>query len=492
MKISNKLTLSLLLIGLNAFSARVAVTDSGTDFTHDWLTGRALINTKEVIGNRVDDDRNGKVDDIYGWNFADNYGKVFFKDHVADVPEKVFKIMDVLSRIQAGNPTPEDQKFWKENITSLSAAEKQKLVTQLNFFGQYAHGTHVSGIVASVAPDARIMSNRVFPDTPMSFVNPLAANQPAQRKGLMDMAYRLLAVLTNGTFEGAAAYIGEQQIDVANYSMGVQLSAIAGMALSLRKVVPPTADEIAVEAGKRCPKGTDEAAYKSCVAQVTEEVMAPYNAKLSAEVQRMYAQYEPQGKKWLASAPKTLFVIAAGNDGSDNDKRPTFPANIQVDNSITVAASNSVISLASFSNYGITTVHVAAPGVAIKSSVPSLDNKMVLPMSGTSMAAPYVTGVAAKMKDLNPQLTPAQLKEILMGTVDKKDWLKAKVISGGVVNAERAYMASEKSKSMTVAAAIAASIEGVTDQKEVSAPKRIFKVNSTTQEMNAFANEVVF
>ncbi|GEM_PF-334425 len=490
MKLNNKLTLSLLLIGLNAFSARVAVTDSGTDFSHEWLTGRALINTKEVIGNRVDDDRNGKVDDIYGWNFADNYGKVFFKEHVSDVPEKVYKIMDVLSRIQTGSQTPDDEKYWKDNIQNLTAAEKQKLSSELNFFGQYAHSTHVSGIIASVSPDARMISNRVFPDTPLSFVNPMAAS--GQKKGIMDMAYKLLAVLTNGTFEQAAAYIGQQQIDVANYSLGVQLSAIAGIALSLKKVVPPTADEIAAAVQKQCTKGSDEAAYKKCVAQVTETVSAPYNAKLNAEVMRMYAQYEPQGKKWLSSAPKTLFVIAAGNDGSDNDKRPTFPANIQVDNGITVAASNGVVALGSFSNYGITSVHVAAPGVAIKSSVPSLDNKLVLPMSGTSMAAPYVAGVAAKMKDINPTLTPKQMKEILMGTVDKKDWLKTKVISGGVVNAERAYAASEKAKSMSLVVAIAEANQSVADQKEAYGPKRIFKANALTKEMREFANEIVF
>ncbi|MBL7543327.1 MAG: S8 family serine peptidase [Bdellovibrionaceae bacterium] len=457
MTLKNKLVLTLVFIGLNAFSARVAVTDSGTDFSHEWLAGRVLTNTAEIAGNRVDDDRNGKVDDILGWNFADNYGKVFFREHVASIDPKIFTIMDILSRIQSGNQTPQDDQFWKENITNLNEAQKKAIVAELNYYGQYSHSTHVSGIIASLSPESRMISNRVFPDTPLNFVNPLDnKNKATTMKGISDWAYRLIAMLTNGTYEQAAAYIAERQIDVANYSIGVNLQMLATLALTIKGVKNPTPEQI------------------------------------MQETKRLFAQYELIGQKWLKSASKTLFVIAAGNDGTDNDKSPVFPSNVAAENRISVAASQGVSSLAKFSNYGLNSVDVAAPGVAIKSSVPSLDNKLVLPMSGTSMAAPYVTGVAAHMKDINPQLTPPQLRQILMGTVDKKDWLKEKVASGGVVNAERAYAAAEKSKVMTVALAIEGSMTSIPDQKEIHTPKRLFKTSPYVREMRELADQIIF
>lgn len=454
MKLNIILSLTFLLIGHSSFAARVAVTDSGTDFSHEWLAGRELLNTNEVAGNRVDDDRNGKVDDIMGWNFADNYGRVFFKEHVADVDPQVYVVMEILSRMQSGTQTKEDEKYWKENIVDLAADKKQKLVAGLNAYGQYSHSTHVSGIIASVSPEARMMSNRVFPDAPLSFYSPLAVQK--QNKGVIDYLYKLIATLSNGTFDSAAKYIAERQIDVANYSMGVSMQTIANLGLVARGIKKPTPEQIA------------------------------------AETMRLYTQYEPLGKKWLQSASKTLFVVASGNDGADNDKMPTFPGNVEVDNSISVGASQGVNSLAKFSNYGATSVDIAAPGVAIVSSVPSLDNKKVLPMSGTSMAAPYVAGVAARMKDINPKLTPAQMKQILMGTVDKKDWLKGKVVSAGVVNQDRAYAASENSKSMTLASAMEASIKDVPDQIEANIPKRLQKSNEVTRDMTDFANQVLF
>jgi len=398
--------------------------------------------------------------------------------------------MDILARIQSGTQTAADEKFWKENIVNLTPEQKQKVVGELNFFGQYSHSTHVSGIIASVSPDARMISNRIFPDTPLQFVSPLAKTE--SKKGALDLVYRLLAMVTNGSFEKVAQYTNEQKIDVANYSLGTQLSMLAGMSLSLRKVVPPAADVIAAEVAKRCPPLQNGTADKNCATVVTAEIMKPYNDLLAAEVKRMYAQFEPAGRKWLKMAPNTLFVIAAGNDGANNDVFPMFPSNIRADNAISVAASLGVSALATFSNYGQTTVDVAAPGVAIKSSVPSVNNKMILPMSGTSMAAPFVAGVAAKMKDINPKLTPAQMRTILMGTVDKKDWLKTKVISSGIVNPERAYLASEKSKIMTVAMAIEGSLQGVEDQKEANGPKRLFRANAVTRDMQDMAKKIVF
>lgn len=480
MNFTSKLTFAFLLIGLNALSARVAVTDSGTDFSHEWLVGRALINPNEIAGNRVDDDRNGKVDDIIGWNFADNYGKVFFKDHVTEIDPKVYTVMDILSRKESGTTTAADETFWKENISNLSKEEKAKFIANLNAFGQYAHSTHVSGIIASVSPEARMISNRVFADAPLSSVAVLAAKS-VSTKGLTDYVYRLIATLTNGTFESAATYIAERQIDVANYSMGVSLQMIAKLALGLRGIKEPVLP--APKPGEKEHVPTEQ----------EKEALKIYNEHLTKETTRLYVQYEAVGKKWFQKANNTLFVIASGNDGADNDKLPTFPGNIEVDNSISVGASQGVSALAKFSNFGAVSVDIVAPGVAIKSSVPSLDNKAVLPMSGTSMAAPYVTGVAAKMKDINPKLTPAQIKLMLMGTVDKKVWLKNKVVSGGVVNSVRAYAASEKSKSMiTITAAIEAAIQSVPDQLENEIPKRISRISPVIREMEEFAMQTRF
>ena len=216
----------------------------------------------------------------------------------------------------------------------------------------------------------------------------------------------------------------------------------------------------------------------------------PTPEQISAETHRMANQYIPEGEKWMASSPKTLFVVAAGNDGQDNNVFPTFPANVRGTNSITVAATIGNAKLASFSNYGETTVDIAAPGTAIMSSVPSLDHKAVVPMSGTSMAAPYITGVAAHILDVNPALNAQQVKAILMGTVDHKDWLVKKVVSEGVVNPARSYKAAELMNSMPIKEALAQAKALVPDQPVADVPAR--PMSARNSELRDLANSIVF
>jgi len=449
------LILSLSFV-FQSFAARVAVTDSGTDFEHQWLSGRELLNMNEVPNNLVDDDRNGKVDDVVGWNFAEDYGQVFYRDHLSSVTEQVFKIFEILGRIQSNRQTAEDEKYWKENVLNLPKEQKDKLLGELNFYGQYAHGTHVAGIVAQLAPKSKIMSARVFPDTLPA--NPSSAGLLAKFDKISEYIYKLIAIISNGTFQSAASYLHEQKVDVANYSLGVSLQMIARASLGLQGIKEPT------------------------------------EAQIAAETQKIYRQYEPIGQKWIGSAPNTLFVIASGNDGTDNDQLPAFPANVKMPNSNSVAATQDFSQLAKFSNVGLQSVDIAAPGVAIQSSVPSLNNQQTLPMSGTSMAAPYVAGVAAQIKDLNPKLTPAQIKQVLMETGDKKDWLKLKVVSGSVVNSKRAYQAALDSKSMALSTAIQKSRIQVSDQNGfvVHRTLEIQNQSSILKEMKSFAEQVVF
>lgn len=108
-----------------------------------------------------------------------------------------------------------------------------------------------------------------------------------------------------------------------------------------------------------------------------------------------------------------IFVAAAANDGKNNDKTDMFPANNGLPNSITVAASGSSDAKPSWSNYGTATVHVAAPGEAIMSTLPS--NKYGN-LSGTSMATPLVSGLVALLKAQDMSLTGAQIRAILQST----------------------------------------------------------------------------
>ncbi|MBK7706023.1 MAG: S8 family serine peptidase [Acidobacteria bacterium] len=130
-----------------------------------------------------------------------------------------------------------------------------------------------------------------------------------------------------------------------------------------------------------------------------------------------------------------LFVAAAGNSSTDNDKRPHYPSNYDLPNVISVAALDRNDTLASFSNFGAKTVHIAAPGREILSTWLNDDYREA---SGTSMATPYVSGTAALVLALEPNLKVEQLRDRLLKSVDKIDSLNGKVASGGRLNAAKA------------------------------------------------------
>lgn len=127
-----------------------------------------------------------------------------------------------------------------------------------------------------------------------------------------------------------------------------------------------------------------------------------------------------------------LFIAAAGNDGMNNDSSPHYPSSYSVKNIISVAAIDNRGELASFSNIGKNSVHIAAPGVNIFSSYRDGGYEY---LSGTSMATPHVSGVAALLLGHNKQMDYAQLKERLMKTAKRLPSLRNKVASGGMVNA---------------------------------------------------------
>ncbi|MFC5404398.1 S8 family serine peptidase, partial [Cohnella soli] len=129
-----------------------------------------------------------------------------------------------------------------------------------------------------------------------------------------------------------------------------------------------------------------------------------------------------------------LIVAAAGNHGGSVDTTPVYPASYTLANLISVTAIDNQGKLASFAGYG-STVDVAAPGVGIVSTLP---NESYGALSGTSMAAPFVTGIAALLKSKYPDLTNAQIFSRIRANVTSATALKGKVSSGGFVSASAA------------------------------------------------------
>lgn len=137
-----------------------------------------------------------------------------------------------------------------------------------------------------------------------------------------------------------------------------------------------------------------------------------------------------------AEAKGVLFVAAAGNAGSDNDSIDNYPSNYDVPNVLAVSATNNQDKIAWFSNYGKTKVHVAAPGVAVYSTV---KGGAYASYSGTSMACPHISGMAALLWSTNASFTYTQIKDLLVKTSDPLRKLKNKVAAKGRADVNNAY-----------------------------------------------------
>jgi subtilisin family serine protease len=127
-----------------------------------------------------------------------------------------------------------------------------------------------------------------------------------------------------------------------------------------------------------------------------------------------------------------VFVAAAGNDGSNDDSIPFYPASYDLPGIIAVAATDSNDNLASFSNYGFTSVDLGAPGVNTLSTIPGNGYGY---KSGTSMATPHVTGVVALAKSLWPSATVEEIKAAVLNGVDPVPSLAGRTVTGGRLNA---------------------------------------------------------
>lgn len=417
-----KLAFTLAALMLATFAAQasvIAVIDSGVDYRHEALAKNMWKNPLE-LRNRLDDDNNGLVDDINGWNFAEDNNLVIDYKYLGTFSDDPYKYFELQAKGFLGTLSQED-KDW--------IAEKKAdpvFIKEMGKFGNFVHGTHVSGIAAGDNKDAKVMAIKLIPTETSPFINQMKSNFVDPKIELLKILLEKLAQAQMEQLKTITTYVGASQADIANGSFGTSYTQLMGML-------------------KQLAGDVDEA--------VLDELVKHFLKKLIEN-----------GHKMVGAAPNTLFVFAAGNDGTDNDLYPTSPASIQASNVISVGATFARGKLATFSNFGKATVDVAAPGVIIESSIPGDE---YLKVSGTSQAAPYVANVAGKIKDANPALTAEEIKRIIMGTVDLKAFLTGKVKSNGIVNGERALFAAKLSVDYSLNKSILKANEEVKDVASV-------------------------
>jgi subtilisin family serine protease len=427
----NKLALTSLLTlsTLSVSAATIAIIDSGTDMKHDMIAPKAWINAKEIPGNNRDEDRNGYQDDVYGWNFAEQNSEVIDYKYLGTLNDDIRKFFNIQDRAMRGL-AGQDEIDWMKEIV-----KDQEFIKRISIYGNFMHGTHVAGISARMSDDSKILAVKLIPTEVK-----LPGQDKLRQKGFVDKLVKAgIDALANAQMmmmEEIGYYVGDHGARVANGSFGT---------------------------------GYPQA--KMIITNLYKTIM---RKEPTPEIVDIYAKYFlnsliKHGIKMPKAAPNTLFVFAAGNDGLNNDIFPTSPTNLQADNVISVAASIDYDAIAPFSNYGEKMVDVAAPGVGITSAAPG-DN--YVKVSGTSQASPYVAGLAGRVLDINKELTPKQVKEIIMKTVDKKGFLKGKVATSGIVNNERAVRAATLSLSMSVGEAIS---QAKTDIHDVVSVKSLVK-----------------
>tara|TARA_B100001971_G_scaffold111365_1_gene102404 strand:- start:32044 stop:33396 length:1353 start_codon:yes stop_codon:yes gene_type:complete len=436
-----------LMMGMSVNAATIAVIDSGVDVEHRDFVGHIWMNPTEIADNNRDEDRNGYQDDVYGWNFAENNNLVIDRSYLGTFSNDPYKFFEIQGKMFMGTATQEDIEWVKEKRGDA------EFIKEMQKFGNFVHGTHVAGITVSDATE--ILSVKLIP-TEVKLpgqnlnqgINPelLYANDGFRMK-LLKQALSALAGQQMTMLEEIAVYVGDHGAQVANGSFGTGYNQAKMITDNLFKVF-----------FFRSPKEEES------------DLVAKY----------FLNELIKFGKNMVAAAPKTLFVFAAGNDGMNNDIYPTSPTNVQADNVISVAATYKREFIAPFSNYGTEMVDVAAPGMLIHSQIPGNE---YLDVSGTSQASPFVAKIAGEIFDINKNLTPAEVKKIILGTVDKKGYLSEKVKTSGIVNTERATTAAKLSLTTDIDTAIQTSMNSVDDIKSDNTKSNKFFKNITPMPM---------
>jgi subtilisin family serine protease len=448
--ISVERTYNELLKGRKPTPVVVAVIDGGIDTTHEDLRRVLWVNPKEIAGNGKDDDKNGYVDDIHGWNFIGGKDGRNVDYETAEVTRLYAQLKPIYDGKDRKALKPEQQKEYDLYVKTKAEVEKNQAQYKAQYQGISQLYTQYSTAVATLKKALNVtkldtatlmkaadtLTNAALKRPVAGILNLLRQQGAADTDvvmGELEKANEQLKSRAEYNYNpefNSRSIVGDNPSDVNQRDYGnpdiagprpdhgTHVAGIIGADRANSLGVMGIADAVQIMGVRAVPDGDER---DKDVANAIR-----YAVDNGAQIINMSfgKDYSPQRKtveeaERYALSKGVLMVHAAGNDGKDIDTAANYPSPRFIDGSaipnvITVGASaepNTADLVASFSNYGKQNVDVFAPGKDIYSTVPGskYENN-----SGTSMASPVVAGVAAVLKSYFPKLTYADIKRIIM------------------------------------------------------------------------------
>lgn len=444
----------------------VAVIDSGVDIEHEDLQSVVWVNKKEIAGNKIDDDKNGYVDDIHGWNF------------LGDANDENLEMTRILKKGDNGSAEYRSAKADYEKRYQEALSGKQQvdfIFHSLNIISQHLKKEdYTVEEIRAIKPASQDLAQ-----AQMVMLSVIEQTGPDFRSELNDFKKQvddMINVNLNLEFNGRAI-VGDNPEDIndRNYGNnnviglkkedadhGTHVAGIIAQVRNNKKGGDGVANNVEIMAIRAVPNGDE---YDKDIALAIRYAVDNGAKVINGSFGKSYSP----NRQWVFDAIKyaaskdVLIVHAAGNDGHNIDEpgNNNYPNDSEdgkteiSNNLLTIGALAPTLNegiVADFSNYGKVNVDIFAPGKDIYATVPNNGYKY---HQGTSMASPNAAGVAALIRSYYPKLTAAQVKQIMMesgtalskevelGTIKEKKSFSEASKSGKFVNAYNALRMAE-------------------------------------------------
>ncbi|OYQ48191.1 S8 family peptidase [Flavobacterium aurantiibacter] len=459
-----------LLKGKKSNPVIVGIIDSGVDIEHPDLQSVVWTNKKEIAGNGIDDDKNGYVDDIHGWNFLGNITKENYeyariandKNLVDDATyQKAKKEFD--GKFQESLAMKTQMEKALEGTTKADALLQKELKKET-----YT----VEDIETITSTDKDVVRAKMVMTQMLGYGLPVAELLKEIKKQLDEAS----TIASGAGFVDYRKTLGDNPNDLKDTKYGdnnvigpdkeeaLHGTHVAGIVAQSRNNGiggDGIADNVQILTCRAVPDGDE---YDKDIALAIRYAVDNGAKVINASFGKSFSPH----KQWVYDAIKyaekkdVLIVHAAGNDAKDidvednfpndsDDKKTEFAANVLTIGALNPAYGENIV--ADFSNYGQLNVDIFAPGVQIYATTPKESYQF---LQGTSMASPNVAGVAALIRSYYPKLSAKQVKQIIMASgtqVDQKvlagedgspKEYKTLSVSGKFVNAYKALQMAEQ------------------------------------------------